>query len=74
MAWVVYLGVINGATSWRPPLPSCKVGNGLHYISGCFKVGLGWLVNAYSSHSIYNTKEVDPQSTQGSIPGMQGDD
>jgi hypothetical protein len=36
-------------------------------------VGLGWLVNAYSSHSIHNAKEVGPQSTKGSFPGMQGD-
>ena len=33
---------------------------------------LGWLVNAYSSQSIDNTKEVGPQSTKGSFPGMQG--
>ena len=33
----------------------------------------GWLVNAYSSHSIHNTKEVGPQRTKGSIPGIQGD-
>ena len=39
------------------------------------------LVNAYSSHSIHNAKEVGPQSTKGSfprmqrgsVPGMQGD-
>ena len=36
-------------------------------------MGLGWLVNAYSSHSIHNAKEVGPQSTKGSFPGMQGD-
>jgi hypothetical protein len=35
-------------------------------------VELGWLVNAYSSHSIHNT-EVGPQRTKGSSPGMQGD-
>ena len=29
------------------------VGNMLHYISGWFKAGLGWLVNAYYSHSIH---------------------
>jgi hypothetical protein len=33
---------------------------------------LGWLVNAYSSHSIHNAKEVGPQSTKGSFPRMQG--
>ena len=66
------LGVISGATSQRPSLPSCRVGNGLHSISGWFKVGLGWLVNAYSSHSINNAKEVGPQSTKGSFSGMQG--
>ena len=75
------LGVISGATSYRSPRPPCRVGNRLHSISGWFKMGLGWLVNAYSSHSIHNTKEVGPQSTQGSfpwdarglVPGMQGD-
>jgi hypothetical protein len=35
-------------------------------------VGLGWLVNAYSNHSIHNAKEVGPQSTKGSFSGMQG--
>jgi hypothetical protein len=34
-------------------------------------VGLWWLVNAYSNHSIHNAKEVSPQSTKGSFPGMQ---
>ena len=62
-----------GATSAPPP---CRVGNGLHSISGWFKVGLGWLVNAYSSdsihcrgggssHSIHKVAEVGPQSTKG---------
>ena len=35
-------------------------------------MGLGWLVNAYSNHSIHNAKEVGPQSTKGSFPRMQG--
>ena len=34
-------------------------------------MGLGWLDNAYSSHSIHNAKEVDPQSIKGSFPKMQ---
>ena len=67
------LGAISGDTSYRPPLPPCTVGNKLHSISGWFKVGLGCLVNAYSNHSLHNTKEVGPQSTHGSFPGMQGD-
>jgi hypothetical protein len=33
-------------------------------------VGLGWLVNAYSSH---NAKDVGPQSTKELVRGMQGD-
>ena len=33
---------------------------------------LGWLVNAYYSHSIHNAEEVGPQSTKGSFPRMQG--
>jgi hypothetical protein len=37
------------------------------------KVGFGWLVNAYFSQYIHNTKEVVPQITKGSSPGMQGD-
>ena len=36
-------------------------------------MGVGWLVNGYSSHSIRNTKEIGPQSTIGLVPGMQGD-
>ena len=52
---------------------SCSLGNGLHSISGWFKVGLGWLVNAYSSHSIHKAKEVGPQRTKRSFPRMQGD-
>ena len=47
--------------------------NTLHSILGWFKVGLGWLVNANSSQSIHNAKEVGPQSTKGSFPIMQGD-
>ena len=35
-------------------------------------MGLGWLINAYSSHSIHNAKEVGPQITKGSFPAMQG--
>ena len=66
------LGAISGATSQWPSLPSCRVGNGLRSILGWFKVGLGWLVNAFSSHSIYKGKEVGPQSTKGSFPMMQG--
>ena len=70
---MIVLGAINGATSYRRLIPSCTVGNGLHSLSSWFKVCLGWLVNAYSSHSIHKTKEVGPQGTHGSIHGMQGD-
>ena len=35
-------------------------------------MGLGWFVNAYSSHSIHNVKEVGLQSTKGSLPGCKG--
>ena len=42
----------------------CRVGNGLHSVSDWFKVGLGWLVNAYSSHSIHKAKKVGPQITK----------
>ena len=73
---MTFLGVISGATSYRPPLPPRRVSNGLHSISGWFKVGLGWLVNAYCSHSIHykvrgychsihKVTEVGPQSTKG---------
>jgi hypothetical protein len=70
---VMVLGAISGATSQWPPLPPFRVRNGLYFISGWFKVGLGWLVNAHSSRSIHNAKEVGPQSTKGSFPRMQGD-
>ena len=48
------------------------VGNGLHSISGWFKVGLGWRVNAFSSHSIHKAKEIGPQSTKGSFLRCKG--
>jgi hypothetical protein len=35
-------------------------------------VGLRWFINAYSSHSIHNAKEVGLQSTKGSISGCKG--
>jgi hypothetical protein len=35
-------------------------------------VGLGWFVNAYSSLSIHNVKEVGLPSTKGSFPGCKG--
>ena len=73
---VTILGAISGAISHRPPLPPYKVRNHLHSGSGWFKVGLGWLVNAYSSHSIpggedgsshsiHKAKEVGPQIIKG---------
>jgi hypothetical protein len=36
------------------------------------RMGLGWFVNAYSSHSIHNVKEVGLQSTKGSFPICKG--
>ena len=67
------LGVISDATSYRPSLPPCTVGNMLHSISGQFKVCLGWLVSAYSSNSIHKAKErVGPQSTKGIGYGHKG--
>jgi hypothetical protein len=35
-------------------------------------VGLGWFVNAYSSHFIHNIKKVGLQSTKRSFPGCKG--
>ena len=51
--WSNALGANIGATAYQPPLPPYRVGSGLHFISGLFKVGLGWLVNAYSSYHIH---------------------
>ena len=62
---MMVLGIISGAILYRPPLPSYRVGNGLHFISGWFKVGFGWLESAYSSHSIHKAKEVGSQNTMG---------
>ena len=65
----------------RPDLSSLKVcggsltspvGKGLHSISSWFKVGLGWLLNAYSSHSIHNAKEVGHKAQKGHFPGCKG--
>ena len=50
---VMVLGLISGVTSYRPPQSQCRVGNKLHSISGPFKVCLGWLINAYFSHSLH---------------------
>ena len=47
------LGAISGATAYQPPLPPYMIVNGLRSILGQFKVGLEWLVDAYSSHSIH---------------------
>lgn len=58
------LGVINGATSYRPPLPSYRVSHMIHSISNQFKVDLGWFVIAYSSHFIHKVIEVGPQNTK----------
>ena len=72
-AWahiVTGLGVISGATTYWPPLPSCRVGNGLHYILSRIKVGLRWLVNAYSSHSIPGGSS--PQSQGGLLLVQRG--
>jgi hypothetical protein len=35
-------------------------------------VGLGWFVNACSSHSIHNVEDLGLQSTKGSFPGCKG--
>lgn len=40
-------------------------GNILHSISGWYKVGLGWLVSAYSSHFIHGGGDVQAHQTQG---------
>ena len=51
---MTFLGAISGATSKRPPLPPSRVGNGFQFVSGWFKVGLGWFVNAYSGHFVHS--------------------
>ena len=53
---VIGLGAISGAAASQPSLPLYMVDNGSHCVSGRFKVGLGWLVNACSSHSIRRGK------------------
>ena len=35
--------------------------NGFYYVLNGFKLGLGWLVNAYSSHSIHNRSGPNPK-------------
>ena len=61
------LGVISGTTAYRPPQPSYMVGNGLHSVLGRFKVGLGWFVNAYYSHSMNKVKQSSSQSQGGHL-------
>ena len=61
-AWVygvTGLGVIYGATAYQPPLSPYRAINGLHSVSCRFKMGLGWLVNAYSGHSIMGRGRVE---------------
>jgi hypothetical protein len=55
-AWahgVMGLVAISGVTTHRPQLPPYRVRNIPRCISGWFKVGSRWLVNAYSSHPIH---------------------
>ena len=56
------------------PLPPYKIGNGIHFISGQFKVALGWLVKAYSSHSIHlgGGCLVQAHKAKGLILGIKG--
>ena len=64
------LGAISGVTTWRPPLPPYSLDNGVHYILGRFKVGLGWLVNAYSNYSIHKGEGgFKPRKPTGSTKG-----
>ena len=77
-------GRVSAPTEWRlcvslvlaphsgPPLPPCSLSNGLHAILDWFKMGPGWLVDAYSSHSTIKAKEVGPQRTNISFSIMQG--
>ena len=69
---MIGLGVISGTTAYRPPLPSCRVGNMFRSILGRFKVGLGWLVNAYSSHSIHMGEWFKPTKPRGLVMGIKG--
>jgi hypothetical protein len=69
-AWahrVTVLGAISDANTYQTPIPPDKVGNKHHYISGRFKVGSWWLVNAYYSHPI-----PAPEGGGGSSPQYQG--
>ena len=66
------LGAISGTTTHWLPLPPYRVGNMLHSMSGRFKMGLGWLVNACSSHFI-GGGGYKPTKPRGSVPEIQGD-
>ena len=67
------MGAISDATTYWPPLPPHRVGKRFHPILGWFKVGLGWLVNAYSNHSIHGEEWFKPTKPRESVPRMQGD-
>jgi hypothetical protein len=63
--------VISGSTTYRPPLPPYRVGNGLHSIMGWFKVCLGLLVNACSSNFIHGeVGSFKPTKPRGSTRAM----
>jgi hypothetical protein len=63
----------SGATSYWPPSPLWRVGNGLHSISGRVKVGLEWLLNAYFSNSIHGGRgQILAILQKGSVLGLKG--
>ena len=68
---VTRLGAISSGTTYQPPLPPCRVGNRPHPILGRFKVGLGWLVNTYSSHFIHRGEQFMPTKPKGISYGQK---
>ncbi len=62
---VMGVDVISGATTYPPPLPPYKIGDGIHSISGLFKVVSRGLFKPIKSRVI--------SWYEGVYPGQQGD-
>jgi len=69
------LGAISDATLYQTLIPSYRVDNRLHSISDRFKMGLGWLVNAYYTYYIHRGgrgEQFQAHKAKGAFMGKEG--